>query len=162
MQPNNILNEYHDYNAMWKEKDHHVLWYFKHTVTIIKHCDHNYEISSYICNPFRPALIWLGNCFEEIYKLEIGVSNYLDNSRIYLLLSDFFLILLPSQASLPAHASFRVKRDSFHDLSIPQCQWMFFCWNHLRHDSIALPSIFLCLHLSLKVLSKILQRSFFC
>ena len=99
-----------------KKKDHHVWWYFKHTITIIKHCDHNYEISLYIFNRFRLALIWPGNCFEEIYKWEIDVSNYLDISRIYLLLWDDFPTLLPSQTSLTVHSSFRVKRDSFQSL----------------------------------------------
>ena len=85
---------------------HHVWWYFKHTVTVINHCNHNYEISSYICNRFRFALIWAGNCFEEICQWEIGASNYLENSGIYLLLQDDFPTLLPSQASLLAHSSF--------------------------------------------------------
>ena len=100
--------------------DHYIRWYFKHTVTITTRCDHNYEVSSYICNPFRLALIWPGNSFEEICKWEIGASNYLDISRIYLLLQDDFPNLLPSQVFLPTHASFQVKRDSFHNLSIPQ------------------------------------------
>ena len=116
MQPNTIANECYGYNAIWKEMDHHVWWYFKHTVTIINHCDHNYEISSYICNPFRFALIWPGNSFEEIRKWEIGASNYLDISVIYILLQDDFPTLLLSQTSLSAHSSFQVKRDFFHNL----------------------------------------------
>ena len=39
------------------------------------HCDHNYEVSSYICNPFCLALIWPSNSFKEIYKWEIDASN---------------------------------------------------------------------------------------
>ena len=91
---------------------------------IIKRCDHNYELSSYICNPVRLALIWPDNSFEEICKWEIGVSSYLDVSCIYHLLQDDFPTLLPSQGSLTVQFSVQVKRDSFHNLSIPQyrCQ----------------------------------------
>ena len=71
-----------------------------------------------MCNPIRPALIWQDNSFEEIYKWEIGTSNYLDVSCIYLLLQDDFPILLPSQASLPVQFSVQVNRDSFHNLLI--------------------------------------------
>ena len=62
-------------DTMQFEMDHHVWWYFKHTATIIKHCDHNYEVSSYVCNPFRLALISPGNFSYEIYKWEIGATN---------------------------------------------------------------------------------------
>ena len=108
--------------------DHHVCWYFQHIVTIIKRCDHNYKVSSYICNPICLALIWPDNSFKEIYKWEIGASNYLDVSCIYLLLQDDFPTVLLSQASLPVQFSVQVKRDSFHNLSISQYryQWMFF------------------------------------
>ena len=106
------------YNALWKEMDHYIWWYFKHTITNTKRWDHSYEVSSYICNPFPLALIRPGNSFEEICKWEIGASNYLDISRIYLLSQDGFPTLLPSQASLPTHASFQEKRDSFHNFTI--------------------------------------------
>ena len=81
--------------------------YFQHTVTIIKHCDHNYEVSSCICNPIRIALIWPDNSFEEICKREIRASNYPDVSCIHLLLNDDFPTLLPSQTSFPVQFSFR-------------------------------------------------------
>ena len=102
--------------------------YFQHTVTIIKHCDHNYEVSWSICNPVRLALIWPDNSFEEICKWEIGASNYLDVSCMHFLLQDDFPTLLPSQASFPVQFCFQVKRDSFHNPSIPgyTWKWMFF------------------------------------
>ena len=69
-------------------------------------------------------LIWPDNSSEESYKWEIGASNYLDVSSIHLLLQDDFPTLLPSQASLPVQFSVQVKKESFHNLSIPQyrCQ----------------------------------------
>ena len=67
---------------MQKEMDHHAI---HGSVAIINRCDHIYEVSSYICNPIRLALIWPDNSFEEIYKWEIGASNYLDLSFIYLI-----------------------------------------------------------------------------
>ena len=97
---------------------------FQHTVTIIKHCDHNYEVSSSICNPICVALMWPDNSFKEIYKWEIGASSYLDVSCIYLLLQEDFPTLPSSQASLPVQFSVQVKRDPFRNLSVPQyrCQ----------------------------------------
>ena len=116
---------------------------------IIKRCDHNYELSSYICNPVRLALIWPDNSFEEICKWEIGVSSYLDVSCIYHLLQDDFPTLLPSQGSLTVQFSVQVKRDSFHNLSIPQyrCQQMFFvksyrAWLHCCFTYFSLSSSF--------------------
>ena len=93
-------------------------------ITIINRCDNNYKVSSYIFNSIRLALIWPDNSFEEIYKWEIGASNYLDVSCIYLLLQDDFPTLLPFQASLPVQFSVQVKKESFHNLSIPhyRCQ----------------------------------------
>ena len=113
MQRNTIFNECYGYNAIWKGMDHRVWWYFKHTVTIINHCNHNYQISSYICNPFRFALIWPGNSFEEICKWEIGASNYLDISRIYLLLQDDFPTLLPFLSIFASPLFFSSKKGFF-------------------------------------------------
>ena len=77
-----------------------------------------------ICNPICLALMWPDNSFKEIYKWEIGASNYLDVSCIYLLLQEVFPTLPPSQASLPVQFSVQIKRDPFRKLSIPQyrCQ----------------------------------------
>ena len=47
------------------EKKRIIMYYGTlNAVTTIKHCDHNYEISSYVYNPFCPVLIWPGNFFE--------------------------------------------------------------------------------------------------
>ena len=77
-----------------------------------------------ICNPICLALMWPDNSFKEIYKWEIGASNYLHVSRIYLVLQDDFPTLLPSQVFSPTQSSLQVKGNSLHNLSIPQyaCQ----------------------------------------
>ena len=71
---NQALSSTNIMDKMWCEKKWIMMYDSTfNTITIIKRCDHNHEVSSYVCNAFRLALIWQGNSFEEIYKWEILV-----------------------------------------------------------------------------------------